>query len=735
MVDFNVIWGISWLSPHYAILYCHSKTVTLAMPGAPTLEWKGNLSPLPKKVISFVRAKKLVEKGCLAYLAHICDTSADTPSIDSVPVVCEFEDVFPADLPVFIDDILVYSSSKEEHEKHLSIVFGLLREEKFLQGHTESECFVLHPELEKDKEERNNKNGDQAQRNKVENKAKEDPKEKAKERRRHSMDYNGWNIVKDGKIQPLVDNEHVKGKSSSVDNSEEIQTSNAFAALEEDVTAEEDVVSIEPQACKSWVEQSFGKQKSPKRIDDKQEVINQTEDIQKKNHVHEESKNDDIERDEIQNNVEELDIVKKKQQIEEDPKELPDIAADPSDKKKDDIEIIINEGVVVTDIHHEQEEGTLANCTGKIWLFAMEEWEVHLVEDHAQHLTVRVVHQQTRQEDLVSVVYASCDASIRRNLWDSMIHLAGQWQIPWLVGGDFNVVLTDEEKLGGLPVLFQETEDFAACINDCHLYDLGYIGSTFTWWNGRSDAATIFKRLDRILSNQKMIDQAPQMTVTHLIKKGSDHAPLELQIRQETERIIKPFKFLNFWIYHATFNLVVIENWTADFAGNPFLIFQHKLKMLRKGLAEWRKVTYGNIFQKVATLEEVIFTHEAQFEADPLMENRAQLHRVQAELSKYLHLEEAYWRQKSGMKWFKDGDRNTRFFHTYVNGRRKKLKLTNIQNGDEEWLTIVDIITKEHNHELVELPSEEEIKSAIFGLSGDSASGPDGFTGCFFQHC
>ncbi|XP_059306335.1 uncharacterized protein LOC132057750 [Lycium ferocissimum] len=70
-----------------------------AMPGAPRLEWKGKLSPLAKKVVSFVRARKLVEKGCLAYLAHIRDTSADTPSLDSVPVVREFADVFPADLP------------------------------------------------------------------------------------------------------------------------------------------------------------------------------------------------------------------------------------------------------------------------------------------------------------------------------------------------------------------------------------------------------------------------------------------------------------------------------------------------------------------------------------------------------------------------------------------------------------------------------------------------------------
>ncbi|XP_070050713.1 uncharacterized protein [Nicotiana tomentosiformis] len=35
MIDFDVILGMDWLSPYHAILDCHAKTVTLAMPGFP----------------------------------------------------------------------------------------------------------------------------------------------------------------------------------------------------------------------------------------------------------------------------------------------------------------------------------------------------------------------------------------------------------------------------------------------------------------------------------------------------------------------------------------------------------------------------------------------------------------------------------------------------------------------------------------------------------------------------
>ena len=33
MVDFDVILGMTWLSPNFAILDCNAKTVTLAKPG------------------------------------------------------------------------------------------------------------------------------------------------------------------------------------------------------------------------------------------------------------------------------------------------------------------------------------------------------------------------------------------------------------------------------------------------------------------------------------------------------------------------------------------------------------------------------------------------------------------------------------------------------------------------------------------------------------------------------
>jgi len=61
-----------------------------------------------------------------------------------------------------------------------------------------------------------------------------------------------------------------------------------------------------------------------------------------------------------------------------------------------------------------------------------------------------------------------------------------------------------------------------------------------------------------------------------------------------------------------------------------------------------------------------------EMEIQPTCSNRAELNRTEAELKKLFKIEEEYWKQKAGMRWFTDGDRNTRFFHSYVKGRRMK---------------------------------------------------------------
>ncbi|XP_070045275.1 uncharacterized protein [Nicotiana tomentosiformis] len=98
IVDFDVILGMYLLLPYHTILDCHAKTVTLSMPGLSRLEWRGTLNYIPCRVVSFPKAQRMMEKGCFAYLAFVRDVSDDTPTVESVPAVRDFPDVFLADL-------------------------------------------------------------------------------------------------------------------------------------------------------------------------------------------------------------------------------------------------------------------------------------------------------------------------------------------------------------------------------------------------------------------------------------------------------------------------------------------------------------------------------------------------------------------------------------------------------------------------------------------------------------
>ncbi|XP_075084813.1 uncharacterized protein LOC142168055 [Nicotiana tabacum] len=305
----------------------------------------------------------------------------------------------------------------------------------------------------------------------------------------------------------------------------------------------------------------------------------------------------------------------------------------------------------------------IANVSNKIWAFIDEVFEVTILYDMVQQLTLRLFHTETHVELILTMVYAKCDAIERIELWDSLYAMARDMTVPCLVGGDFNVIWDEEETFGGLPVSLDEVDDFRHCINTCNLTDLGFKGSIYTWWNGRAEEDCIFKRLDRCVANMEYQQTFPGLEVTHLSKIGSDHSPMLLKCNIDAAPVKKSFRFLNFWVKHESFKDVVRENWHADFSANPFILFNYKLKKLKKKLPTWSKATYGDIFQKIASLEKVVMVHKAQFEEHPTQLNRERLRKVHAELIRYLALEEEFWKQKSGMQWFKDSDRNTKFFH------------------------------------------------------------------------
>ncbi|XP_074342647.1 uncharacterized protein LOC141680277 [Apium graveolens] len=88
---------MDWLAEHGAQIDCKEKKVILKTPKGKRVDFKGQKQV--KTFLTMIQAKRLLRQGCEGYLAHVIDRSKKTPNIRSIPIVSEFPDVFPDELP------------------------------------------------------------------------------------------------------------------------------------------------------------------------------------------------------------------------------------------------------------------------------------------------------------------------------------------------------------------------------------------------------------------------------------------------------------------------------------------------------------------------------------------------------------------------------------------------------------------------------------------------------------
>ena len=94
-----MILGMDWLSRHQVMVDCRMKRVTLRTSNEDEITFIGERSSHLSNVISAATARKLVRKGCEAYLAYVIDTVKARLSVSDIPTVSDFLDVFPDELP------------------------------------------------------------------------------------------------------------------------------------------------------------------------------------------------------------------------------------------------------------------------------------------------------------------------------------------------------------------------------------------------------------------------------------------------------------------------------------------------------------------------------------------------------------------------------------------------------------------------------------------------------------
>ena len=88
----------------------------------------------------------------------------------------------------------------------------------------------------------------------------------------------------------------------------------------------------------------------------------------------------------------------------------------------------------------------------------------------------------------------------RKESWDLLKSLSQKYQLPWLCFGDFNEIVSVEEKLGGVQSSQKQMDEFRVAIHCCRFKDLSYCGPEFTWCNMQKGESRVYLRLDRALA-------------------------------------------------------------------------------------------------------------------------------------------------------------------------------------------------------------------------------------------
>ncbi|XP_062075994.1 uncharacterized protein LOC133780136 [Humulus lupulus] len=329
-----------------------------------------------------------------------------------------------------------------------------------------------------------------------------------------------------------------------------------------------------------------------------------------------------------------------------------------------------------------------------------------------------------------SGIYGSVHYGSRNEFWDEIAGLSAICGDTWCLGGDFNVVRRVEEKANSTTNT-RSMKIFDELITEIKLVDPRLNNGKFTW---------------------------------RCVRVVSDHSPMILDSNPPLWGP-GPFRFDNLWLKHKEFRSNFMKWWYGASlrcgSGNNFML---KLREVQQRVQVWSKGIYGPRKWEKQALERRISELDRVGEIgnwdDSLIVDRSRVKREWHNL--VLEEERGNW-LKLKCQWTKDGDYNSRLFHSILSARKSKNFISRIErmdgsmlNGESEiadeivrffsnlysvvgrqWKGIQGIEWRRLSGFLgcfIERPfEEEEIKQAVFDCSRDKALGPDGFSLAVFH--
>ncbi|KAG6528003.1 hypothetical protein ZIOFF_010140 [Zingiber officinale] len=202
-----------------------------------------------------------------------------------------------------------------------------------------------------------------------------------------------------------------------------------------------------------------------------------------------------------------------------------------------------------------------------------------------------------------------------------------------------------------------------------------------------------------------------------------------VSILEERTHIKKPYKFYNMWTTHEDLNRLVDRGWEQanELDHTAQCRLKLKLNLLKRDLKQLNKQHFHHISEKAAR-------------------------------GRFTEVEYLFYLQHAKYKYFKEVDRNTAFFHSPVKRNNKKRKIMTVEKNNGEVNTAFAQVMKEftdhfqfqlgvpiektpiqmscmqygrllttkQQSSLIIIPTEEEIKKALFNIGDQKVPRRDG---------
>ena len=202
-----------------------------------------------------------------------------------------------------------------------------------------------------------------------------------------------------------------------------------------------------------------------------------------------------------------------------------------------------------------------------------------------------------------------------------------------------------------------------------------------------------------------------------------------------------------------------------DFEGSSSCVMASKLKVLKLDLKQWNAQEFGNIAYQQQGILHSLHVIETLAETRSLSEEeKAAKAKLILDWEKNSLLDEISWRQKSWATWLKEGDKNTKFFHSVANSNRRNNTIRHLYidgelssnqeaiknqiskfyqslyTEDTGYMPKLDGLDftpiKPEEAAWLDRPFEEdEIITVVRSMNGDKSLGPDGFPMKFYHAC